>query len=130
MENIHIHSNDEGNFKNGIEENVIPLHNSKRKIKSGDRLIAHKKTNFEKKVSKLFDKKKFKLSNKFNQKNSEIFLKEKDECMKEMNLEDSIPLNKKKRLYYSKIKKNSNKLNSFYSVASSEYVKEIVDLLK
>ena len=65
----------------------------------------------------------------FNQKNSEIFLKDKDECMKDVVLDDTIPHNKKKHLAVSGIQKNQNK-NSFYSVGSSNYVKEIVDLLK
>ena len=50
--------------------------------------------------------------------------------MKDVYLDDTIPNNKKKNLNYSKINKNYSKINSFYSIGSSNYVKEIIDLLK
>ena len=130
MENIHIYYDDKENPKNNIEDNTSPSFNSKRKIKSDNRLETHEEINFENKVVKMFKRNKFKLSNEFNQKNSEIFLKDKDECMKEEDLDDTIPHKKKKHLDFSRIKKNYNKINSFYSIESSNYVKEIVDLLK
>ena len=130
MENIHIYYDDKENPKNNIEDNTSPSFNSKRKIKSDNRLETHEEINFENKVVKMFKRNKFKLSNEFNQKNSEIFLKDKDECMKEEDLDDTIPHKKKKHLDFSRIKKNYNKINSFYSIESSNYVEEIVDLLK
>ena len=130
MENIHIYYDDKENPKNNIEDNTSPSFNSKRKIKSDNRLETHEEINFENKVEKMFKRNKFKLSNEFNQKNSEIFLKDKDECMKEEDLDDTIPHKKKKHLDFSRIKKNYNKINSFYSIESSNYVEEIVDLLK
>ena len=130
MENIHIYYDDKENPKNNIEDNTSPSFNSKRKIKSDNRLETHEEINFENKGEKMFKRNKFKLSNEFNQKNSEIFLKDKDECMKEEDLDDTIPHKKKKHLDFSRIKKNYNKINSFYSIESSNYVEEIVDLLK
>ena len=130
MENIHIYYDDKENPKNNIEDNTSPSFNSKRKIKSDNRLETHEEINFENKVEKMFKRNKFKLSNEYNQKNSEIFLKDKDECMKEEDLDDTIPHKKKKHLDFSRIKKNYNKINSFYSIESSNYVEEIVDLLK
>ena len=129
MENTQNNSKDNNKFETCIKENISPSFNSKRKIKSENKLEINVETNFEKKVRKMFSRKKFKLSKEFNQKNSEIFLKEKDEFMKEVILDDTISRNKKKNLDFSAIKKNQNK-NSFYSVGSSNYVKEIVDLLK
>ena len=117
-------------FETCIEENASPSFPTKRKIESDNKLELHRRTNFEKKVKKMFIRKKFKLSNEFNQKNSEIFLKNKDECMKDVYLDDTIPNKKKKNLNYSKINKNYSKINSFYSIGSSNYVKEIIDLLK
>ena len=130
MESNHGHSNNNCNFETCIEEkNISPSYNPNRKIKSENKLEIHGETNFEKKIKKMFDRKKFKLGNEFNQKNSEIFLKDKDECMKDVVLDDTIPHNKKKHLDLSGIKKNQIQ-NSFCSVGSSVYVKEIVDLLK
>ena len=130
MEKNCSHFNDKCNFETYIEENIPPSYNPNRKIKSENKLEIHGGTNFEKKIKKMFDRKKFKLSDEFNQKNSELFLKDKDECMREVDLDDRIPNNKKKHLDVSGIKSNYNKINSFYSIESSNYVKEIVDLLK
>ena len=131
MENIYNHSNDKGNLKNGIEDNPKSFkYVGRPKVKSDNTLEKFKENDFEKKVKKMFDRKKFKISNEFNQKNSEIFLKDKDECMKDEELDDTIPHKKKKHLDFSRIKKNYNKINSFYSIESSNYVEEIVDLLK
>ena len=131
MENSHKHLEDKGNFETCIEDkNISPSFNSKRNIKSDNKLEIHGEINFEKKVKNMFDRKKFKLSNEFNEKNCEIFLRDKDECMKDVILDDTIPHKKKKHLDFSGIQKNYNKINSFYSIGSSGYVKEIVDLLK
>ena len=131
MENIYNHSNDKGNLKNGIEDNPKSFkYVGRPKVKSDNTLEKFKENDFEKKVKKMFDRKKFKISNEFNQKNSEIFLKDKDECMKDEELDDNIPNNSRKSSDFSPIKKDYNTKNSFYSIESSNYVKEIVGLLK
>ena len=127
MKNSPNHPSDKDNIENCAEKNEINFFD--RKAKSDKKLETRGKTNFEKKIRKMFDRKKFKLSHKFNQKNSEIFLKDKDECMKDVELDDTIPDNLDESLC-SKIKKKHNKLSSFCSIESLNYIKEIVDLLK
>ena len=52
--------------------------------------------NFDEKIKKLFDPKKFTIGNQFDQEGSEKFLDEKDECLKFMDLDDTILDTKKK----------------------------------
>ena len=94
MENIYNHSNDKEDLKNCIEDNPKSFkYVGRPKVKSDNTLEKFKENDFEKKVKKMFDRKKFKISNEFNQKNSEIFLKDKDEYMKDEELDDNIPNN-------------------------------------
>ena len=81
--------------KNEQDEN-IPL-----QLKSGN--LSHLiEFNFDEKLKKFFDKEKFSIGNQFDQKGSEKFLAEKDECLKFMDLDYTI-LEKKK------LKKNKKK---------------------
>ena len=131
MKNIQKYSQKKDNLKCSVVENPKSFkYVGRPNVKSDCILKKYKENDFEEKIEKMFDRKKFKISNKFNKKNSEIFLKDKDECMKKINLDDTIPNKSNKNLKLSSIKKNSNIKNSFYSIESSNYVKEIVDLLK
>ena len=131
MENTLKQPKAKGNLKNFVEDNLKSLkYVGRPNVKSDCILKKYKENDFEEKIEKMFDRKKFKISNKFNKKNSEIFLKDKDECMKKINLDDTIPNKSNKNLKLSSIKKNSNIKNSFYSIESSNYVKDIVDSLK
>ena len=53
--------------------------------------------NFDKKLKKLFDSKKFTIGNQFDQEGSEKFLAEKDECLKAMDLDYTVLKTKKKK---------------------------------
>ena len=102
--------------------------------------------NFEKKVQKMFERKKFVLDNSFDYEGSENFLKDKDECMKNMNLSDEIeeenPSKRfKRKQKFKRIMKSSDdrrtskiiqrrkKRESFFSFGSSGCVDEVLNLL-
>ena len=75
------------------------------------------------KLPVFFDKKKFKLSDKFDAKNSKYFLKKKDKCLEKINLCDTIDANEKK--YNSKTKNKRKKnmtqkdLHHYYIIVSN-----------
>ena len=77
-----------------------------------EKLRSLEELKFEDKLKKLFDSKKFLIGNHFDQKGSEQFLTEKDECLKLIGLDDTID-NKK-----INSKKNNKK-------AKKKYKKEI-----
>ena len=102
--------------------------------------------NFEKKVEKMFERKKFVLDNSFDYEGSENFLKDKDECMKNMHLSDEIeeenPSKRiKRKQKFKRIMKSSDdrrtskiiqrrkKRESFFSFGSSGCVDEVLNLL-
>ena len=131
MENTLKQPKAKGNLKNPVEDNLKSLkYVGRPNVKSDCILKKYKENDFEEKIGKMFDRQKFKISSEFNQKNSKIFLKDKDECMKAEVLDDTIPNNSNKNSKLSTIIKNSNIKNSFYSFGSSNYVKDIVDSLK
>ena len=110
-----------------------------------------KESDFESKIQKIFQQKKFFINNQYDHNGVKSFLKEKDECLKKMDLDDSI-LYKKLNVY----KKNENKKNkshkglksvdnkqkietknnnqkvidSFLSNKSIDCIEEILELLK
>ena len=63
---------------------------------------------FDEKIKQLFDSKKFTLGNQFDQKGSEKFLDEKDECLKYIELDDTI-LDTKNKNSKNKRRKSGNK---------------------
>ena len=100
---------------------------------------------FEKKVQKIFMENKFVIGNAYDHDGSEKFLKDKDECMKNMFLNDEIEekssrkksrFNKNfKRIFKStdkrtsKIKQKRNQRESFFSIGGSGYLDDVMNLL-
>ena len=106
--------------------------------------------NFDEKLKKLFDSKKFTIGNQFDQEGSEKFLEEKDECLKLMDLDDTILETKKKDKkksrrknavkskteiknqnhnlkYIPRIKTTDENIESFFSTESSkQIIKEFI----
>ena len=103
--------------------------------------------NFDIKLKKLFDSKKFTIGNQFDQEGSEKFLAEKDECLKAMDLDYTVietkknnsKKDKKKRenksknvkkafdVYIPEIKITDENNESFFSKESSiRFIKEFV----
>ena len=98
--------------------------------------------NFNEKIKILFDSKKFSIGNQFDQKGSEKFLNEKDECLKLIYLDETIlerenSIKKKRRATKSKtekrdpnfklkgihrIKNIKEKYESFFSTESSKQI--------
>ena len=64
--------------------------------------------NFDEKLKKLFDSKKFTIGDQFDQEGSEKFLSEKDECLKLMDLDYTVLYSTKKKSPKDK-RKNGNK---------------------
>jgi len=80
------------------------------------------------KYSELFDRKKFKISNRFDAKNSKEFLKIKDKCLKKINLSDKIEVNDKKCSSKKKSKKKKYKTQKnlqHYFIIISNYDEEL-----
>ena len=76
-----------------------------------DKLWLLTEINVDEKLQKLFVSKKFSIGNQFDQKGSEQFLSEKDECLKLMNLDDidNIILETKTKTYKKNKRKSENK---------------------
>ena len=105
---------------------------------------------FEKTVQKMFKENKFVISNAYDYEGSENFLKDKDECMKNMCLSDEIEEKKPKsprkkskskkkdkkgtktldRIRASKIMARRKKRESFFSFGSSGCVDGVINLLE
>ena len=105
---------------------------------------------FEKTIQKMFKKKKFVLGNAYDYEGSESFLKDKDECMKNMYLSDEIEEEKPKsprkkskskkkdekgtksldRIRESKIMERRKKRESFFSFGSSGCIDGVISLLE
>ena len=137
---------------------ISPKHNQRRHHNTNTVLTNnfHGKSQFyEKTIYKSQDKpikinlvsQKFKIANDFNEKNSNIFLNEKDECLREIILSDEIeeestdshPKNKKESIHnLSIIKKNkinynvNNKQNNMKIVKddSEKYLSELIEEIK
>ena len=86
------------------------------------------------KYSGLFDRKKFKLSNRFDAKNSKEFLKKKDKCLEKISLSDKIEVNDKNEVndkkYNSKKKSKKKKYKTqknlqHYFIIISNYDEEM-----
>ena len=96
---------------------------SKLKSHKFDHLIDY---DFEEKVKKFFDDKKFTIGNQFDQKGSEKFLAEKDECLKFMDLDNTTLDDKNKNLKKSKKKHRSkNKDEKIKLDHDLKYISEI-----
>lgn len=80
------------------------------------------------KLPVFFDKNKFKLSNKYDAKNSKYFLKKKDKCLEKINLSDTIDTYEKKCNSKTKNKRKKNmtqkSLHHYYIIVSN-YDEEI-----
>ena len=142
-------------YKLFIAKNLLNAKNASReklksvKIKESTK---DKESDFESKIQKIFQQKKFFINNQYDHQGVENFLKEKDECLKKMELNDSIlykSSNEQKKSKSQKKKfKNHDNLNSidikkkikiennnqivvdsFISNESGECIEEILELL-
>ena len=86
--------------------------------------------NFEKNVNTIFKSEKFLLNGISDHDGIVNFLKDKDECLKKIELNDSIVYDNEKKLVESSIiENNRDVIDSFFSVESSDCAKEIYELL-
>ena len=139
------------NNKNFSNTKTIPFPDKKSKLIQKKESIVDKEPEFENQIKKLFDEKKFILNNQYDQDGVINFLKDKDECLTKMELNDSIlykKLNvhkKNKNKHYKSHKnlksvgikkliqiKNSNQklIDSFLSNKSRDDIEELLQLLK
>ena len=79
---------------------------------------------FEEKIKILFDSKKFSIGNQFDQKGSEKFLAEKDECLKCMDLDYTI-LEKKNSNKFERKRKNKSKTQKGNLIHNLKYIPQI-----
>ena len=118
--------------------------------KSDKNLQIFPEDNFEKTIQKMFVKNKFVLGNAYDYEGSKSFLKDKDECMKNMCLSDEIEEKKPKsprkkskskkkykkgiksldHIRASKILAKRKKRESFFSFGSSGCVDGVINLLE
>ena len=130
--------------------------NKKSKLIPEKEAAGNTESEFENKIKKIFQRKKFFIDNQFDHNGVKNFLKEKDECLKKIELVDldnfisykNLNVNKKckneKNQYKSnknfkfvdskkeiKIKNNNRKvINSFLSNKSGDSIEVILELLK
>ena len=125
----------------------------KNKSTEEKELIDDTESEFENQIKKIFQKKKFFINNQYDQNGVENFLKEKDECLKKIELDDSISYknlnvhkkgNNEKNQFknhrnlisvdikkQTKIENNNQKvIDSFLSNKSGDSIEEILELLK
>ena len=144
-------------YKIFAEQNCLNQRNScitsKSKLNQGKESAIDIGSEFENQIKKIFQQKKFFINNQYDQNGVENFLKEKDECLKKMELDDSISYKNfdehrksvnVKNKYTShqnlksvdnqkllKIKNNNQKvIDSFLSNKSVDSIEEILELLK
>ena len=138
---------------NVYKTNIISSAKIKSKFNHEKESTKDMESEFESQIKKIFQQKKFSIDNQYDHNGVESFLKEKDECLKKMELDDSmlyINLNVHKKIENKKnqcknhknlksvdIKekpeiKNINKkvIDSFISNESRESIEEILKLLK
>ena len=82
----------------------------KNKLTEEKELIDDTESEFENQIKKIFQQKKFIINNQYDHNGVKSFLEEKDECLKKMELDDSI-LYKDLNLH----KKNKNQKNHYGS---------------
>ena len=133
---------------NVYKTNIISSAKIKSKFNHEKESTKDMESEFESQIKKIFQQKKFSIDNQYDHNGVESFLKEKDECLKKMELDDSIlykDLNMKKKSknqkneYKShnnlkpediKIKNNNQKvIDSFISNKSEGCIEELLELL-
>ena len=139
--------------KNCLNSKTNTYINSKSKLIEEKESETNTESEFENQIKKIFQQKKFFINNQFDHNGVQNFLNEKDECLKKIELNDSIldenknsnkkfknetnknksPQNLKSVDIKKQIKiKNNNKIvsDSFLSNKSGDSIKEILELLK
>ena len=144
-------------YKIFAEQNCLNQRNScitsKSKLNQGKESAIDIGSEFENQIKKIFQQKKFFINNQYDQNGVENFLKEKDECLKKIELDDSISYknlnvhkkgNNEKNQFknhrnlisvdikkQTKIENNNQKvIDSFLSNKSGDSIEEILELLK
>ena len=139
--------------QNCLNPKTMSCTNTKLKLIPEKEPVVDTGFEFENQIKKIFQQKKFFINNQYDHNGVKIFLEEKDECLKKMDLDDSIlykNLNADKK---SKNKKNQNKIHknlkpddnkakteiennnqkvidSFISSNSGSSIEKILELLK
>ena len=133
---------------NVYKTNIISSAKIKSKFNHEKESTKDMESEFESQIKKIFQQKKFSIDNQYDHNGVESFLKEKDECLKKMELDDSIlykDLNMKKKSKNQKneyknhnnlkpedikIKNNNQKvIDSFISNKSEGCIVELLELL-
>ena len=139
--------------QNCLNPKTMSCINTKLKLIPEKERVVDTGFEFENQIKKIFQQKKFFINNQYDQSGVENFLKEKDECLKKIELDDSIsyknlnvhkkgnneknqfknhrsliPVDIKKQ---TKIENNNKKvIDSFLSNKSRDSIEEILELLK
>ena len=108
--------------KNYLSPKNISSINIKSKIIQKKESTADIESEFENQIKKIFQQKKFFINNQYDHNGVKSFLKEKDECLKKMELDDSILYKNLKNL--NVYKKNENKKNKSHKCLKSVDNKE------
>ena len=139
--------------QNFLNPKTMPCTNTKLKLIQEKESVVETGFEFENQIKKIFQKKKFFINNQYDQNGVENFLKEKDECLKKIELDDSISYknlnvhkkgNNEKNQFknhrnlisvdikkQTKIENNNQKvIDSFLSNKSGDSIEEILELLK
>ena len=113
-----------------FETNEIKTNIKQKNPSNVKRSKESKLLNFEKNVNTIFKSEKFLLNGISDHDGIVNFLKDKDECLKKIELNDSIVYDNEKKLVESSIiENNRDVIDSFFSVESSDCAKEIYELL-
>ena len=139
--------------KNGLNPKTSSYFNIKKKLFGVKEFIDDSGSEFENQIKKIFQRNKFNINNQYDHSGVKSFLIEKDECLKKMELNDSIlykNLNMSKKIKNQKnnykihkiiksidikekikIETNNKKvIDSFLSNKSGGSIEEILELLK
>ena len=92
--------------QNCLNPKTISCTNTKLKLIPEKEPVVDTGFEFENQIKKIFQQKKFFINNQYDHNGVKIFLEEKDECLKKMDLDDSI-------LYKNENKKSKNEKNQY-----------------
>ena len=110
---------------NSINPKVMSYSDIKNKLIQEKKSKCDTKSEFENQIKKIFQQKKFFINNQYDHNGVKIFLEEKDECLKKMDLDDSIlykNLNENKK---SKNEKNQYKIHKNLKISDNKEKTEI-----
>ena len=106
------------NCKNCLNPKALFDFDTKPKLKSEKELKHDKDSEFENKIKKIFQQNKFCINNEYDHNGAEKFLKEKDECLKKIEFDDSNSILYENLNMNKRSKKEKNKYKSHQNLGS------------